>query len=174
LQRLSQRFRRAFEIAAFAQFGGAVERVGGGRSGPGGRTTMARKKHQVTMASQHVRSCKMGHKALVISSILRKEILQIGSREVAGEALFAQNVGDGLGLALLQFPDFFLHRPRRDQPIGVDRQGLADAVGAVDGLRFDGRVPPGIVEDDVAGGGQVEARAGARKLSRKTPPRVSS
>ena len=35
--------------------------------------------------------------------------------EVGGEALLAQNVGDGLGLALLQFPDLFLHRAGRDQ-----------------------------------------------------------
>jgi len=37
--------------------------------------------------------------------------------------------------------------------------GLADAVGAVDGLVFHGRIPPWIVEDDVAGRGQVQARA---------------
>ena len=35
--------------------------------------------------------------------------------------------------------------------------GLADPVGAVDGLGFDGGVPPGIEENHVAGGGEVEA-----------------
>jgi len=31
-------------------------------------------------------------------------------------------------------------------------------VGAVDGLGFDGGIPPGIEEVDVVGGGEVEAR----------------
>ena len=37
--------------------------------------------------------------------------------------------------------------------------GLADAVGAVDGLVFDGGIPPRIEEDDVAGGGEIQAEA---------------
>src|SRR5688572_12312475 len=36
---------------------------------------------------------------------------------------------------------------------------MADAVGAVDGLVFDGGVPPGVEEDDIAGGGEIEADA---------------
>ena len=37
--------------------------------------------------------------------------------------------------------------------------GLADAVRAVDGLGLDGRVPPGVEQEDVVGGGQVQAEA---------------
>ena len=37
--------------------------------------------------------------------------------------------------------------------------GLADAVGAVDGLGLDGRVPPGVEQVNVLGGGQVQAEA---------------
>ena len=66
----------------------------------------------------------------------------------------------GLGLALLQFPDLLLDGSGGDQTVGDHGAGLANAMGAVDGLRFDGRVPPGVIEDDIAGRGQVEARAG--------------
>src|ERR1700722_11899794 len=38
---------------------------------------------------------------------------------------------------------------------------------SVDGLRLHGRIPPGIVEDDVAGGGQVEARAGGAQTEQE-------
>jgi hypothetical protein len=36
---------------------------------------------------------------------------------------------------------------------------LADAVGAVDGLRFDGGIPPRIEQIDILGGVQVQAQA---------------
>jgi hypothetical protein len=39
------------------------------------------------------------------------------------------------------------------------RLGLAEAVGAVGGLVFDGRVPPRVVVDHRVGGGEVEADA---------------
>jgi hypothetical protein len=63
-------------------------------------------------------------------------------------------------LLLLQVPDLLLDRAGGDEAVGVDRAGLADAVGAVDGLGFDGGIPPRIVQHDVAGGGEVEAGAG--------------
>ena len=37
--------------------------------------------------------------------------------------------------------------------------GLADPVRAVDGLGLDGRVPPGVEQVDIFGGGQVQAQA---------------
>jgi hypothetical protein len=43
-------------------------------------------------------------------------------------------------------------------------------MGAVDGLGFDGGIPPGIVEDDVAGGGQVQARAGGAQAEQENRP----
>ena len=62
------------------------------------------------------------------ASILREQIFQIRRREDAGKAFLAQHVGDGLCLALLQFPDFFLDGAGRDEAIGVHRLRLADAV----------------------------------------------
>ena len=44
--------------------------------------------------------------------ILRKQIFQIRLGQAAGEAFFAEDVGDGLRFALLQFPNLFLDRSR--------------------------------------------------------------
>src|SRR5260221_4267681 len=74
--------------------------------------------------------------------ILAEQVFQVGLGKAAGEAFFAEHVGDGLGFALLQFPNFFLDGAGGDQPVGVDRAGLADAMVAVDGLGFHRRVPP--------------------------------
>jgi hypothetical protein len=46
-----------------------------------------------------------------------------------------------------------------DEAVDGDGAVLADAVCAVGGLLFDGGVPPGVEEDDVVGGGEVEAEA---------------
>ena len=72
-----------------------------------------------------------------------------------------------MGFALLQFPDFFLDRAGRDQPVGVHGLGLANAVRAIDGLRFDGGVPPRIVQHHVAGGGEIEAGAGGAEAEQE-------
>ena len=45
------------------------------------------------------------------------------------------------------------------QPVDEDRLVLADAPGAICGLAFDGRVPPGVVVNHAVGGDQVEAYA---------------
>lgn len=87
--------------------------------------------------------------------VFREQIFQIGLREILREALFAENVGNGLGFALLEVPDFFFDGAGSDQAVGVHRLGLADTMRAVDRLGFNGRVPPWIVEDDVAGVGQI-------------------
>src|SRR5439155_25566181 len=79
-------------------------------------------------------------------SVLGKQILQIRLRQTAREAFFAQHVGNRLSLALLQFPDLFLDRSWRNQPVGVDGLGLADAMRAINGLGFDSGVPPRIVQ----------------------------
>ena len=45
----------------------------------------------------------------------------------------------------------------RDQAVGEDVPRLADSVRAIDRLRFGRRVPPGIEQEHVLGGGQVQA-----------------
>ena len=69
---------------------------------------------------------------------------------------------DGVGevaFGLLELQDFFLDGAFGDEAVGEDVADLADAVGAVDGLGFDGGVPPGVEEEDVVGAGEVEAEA---------------
>ena len=60
---------------------------------------------------------------------------------------------------MLKQHDFFFNRVFSDHSIGHDGLRLADAVGAVDGLVLDGGIPPGVVEQDVACGGEIEAAA---------------
>ena len=70
------------------------------------------------------------------ASILREQILQIRRREAARETFLAQHVGDRLRLALLQFPNFFLDRAGRNEPVGVYGLRLADAMRTVNRLRL--------------------------------------
>ena len=86
----------------------------------------------------------------------KPEVIQ---RQCAGEAFFAEDVGGESALAALELPDFLLDALFHQQAVGDDVAGLADAVGAVDGLVFDGGIPPRIVEHDVARGGEVQAEA---------------
>ena len=60
-----------------------------------------------------------------------------------------------VGLGLLQLLDLLFDAATGDQFVDEYRLVLADAVGAVAGLGFGGRVPPGIEVDHRVGGGQV-------------------
>ncbi len=62
-------------------------------------------------------------------------------------------------LLLLELEDLLLDRVAADQAVGEDVLRLADAVRAVDGLGLDGGVPPGVEQEDVLGGRQVQAEA---------------
>lgn len=70
-------------------------------------------------------------------------------------------VHDGVGeasLGGLESEDLLLHRVLGHDAVGHDPPGLANAVGAVDGLGLDGRVPPGVEENHVVGCGEIEAQ----------------
>jgi hypothetical protein len=83
--------------------------------------------------------------------------LEVVHAEALGEFLFAEDVfGEGL-FAFLQFADLFFDAVLDEQTVGDDFGGLADAMRSIDGLVFNGGIPPRIEEDDVAGGGEVEA-----------------
>ncbi len=60
---------------------------------------------------------------------------------------------------MLQGLDLFLHGTRADQLVDEHRLVLADAMGAIGGLRFDGRIPPRVVVDHGIGRGEIEAHA---------------
>ena len=60
---------------------------------------------------------------------------------------------------MLEFEDALLDGVLSNDAVGEDGAGLADAVRAVNGLGFDGRVPPGVEEIDVIGRGEVEPGA---------------
>src|SRR5439155_24261802 len=73
-------------------------------------------------------------------SILRGEVFEVVLGQAASKTFLAQHVTDGLRVALLEFPDFLLYGYGSDEPIGVYGAGLVDARGAVEDLRFGGRV----------------------------------
>ncbi len=80
----------------------------------------------------------------------------------AGGFAVARAAVDGVGerlLFLLQGEDAVFDGVFGDEFVDEDGLFLADAVGAVGGLVFDGGVPPGVVVDDGVGGGEVEADA---------------
>ena len=57
----------------------------------------------------------------------------------------------------MQREDAVLDGLARDEAVDGHGLDLADAVGAIGGLVLDGGVPPGVEEDDLGGGGEVEA-----------------
>ncbi len=61
--------------------------------------------------------------------------------------------------ALLEVEDLFFNGIFRDEPVDEDRFLLSDAVCPVCGLSFYGGVPPGVQDDDVVGGGEVQSEA---------------
>ena len=96
--------------------------------------------------------------------------------EEEAEAVEVENFGEGFlvddgvghgGFLFLQGADFFLDGVLGDEAVGDDRFDLADPVGAINGLGFGGGIPPRIVEDNVAGGGEVKAGAGGFEGEKK-------
>ena len=59
----------------------------------------------------------------------------------------------------MQLQDLFFDRILGNQAIDGDGSRLADPVGTVRGLVFDGRVPPRIEMNHVVGPGQIQSRA---------------
>ena len=91
--------------------------------------------------------------------LLAEEEVEILESEGAGEVFLSENVVSEGAFLFLEEADFFLDGVFDEEAVGEDGLFLADAVGAVDGLGFDGGVPPGVEEDDIGGGGEIEAGA---------------
>jgi len=68
---------------------------------------------------------------------------------------------------LLKLQYLFLDGVLGDEAIGENLAGLADAVSAVDGLGFYGGVPPGIEEEDVLRGRQIQTKAAGFETDEK-------
>jgi hypothetical protein len=96
----------------------------------------------------------------ILSRILGEEEFEVFALEVAEQAVVLTEDGvREFAFRVLEFEDLFFNRVAGDEAVGEDIAGLADAVGAVDGLSLNGGVPPGIEEEDISGGGQIEAKA---------------
>jgi hypothetical protein len=104
------------------------------------------------------------------SPLSRQQQLQILPREAGEEALVGLDDGVGeVSLGLLELQDLLLDCIAGDDAAGEDGPGLADAVGAVDGLGLDGGVPPRIEQVDVVGGGQVEPQPSRFQADQEEP-----
>ena len=77
---------------------------------------------------------------------------------------------DGVGqraLGLLQLQHLFFDGVAGNQSVSEDAALLVDAMGAIDGLSFGGRIPPGVENEDVVGSGQIEAHAAGLQADQK-------
>ena len=88
-----------------------------------------------------------------------EQIPQVVERERLGELILSEYILSQLALGLLQCTNFLFDAVFDEQPIGDDRLLLAYAVGPVDGLIFNGWIPPRVKENDVAGRRQVESES---------------
>ena len=82
--------------------------------------------------------------------LLVEKDLEVLAAERAQQSLVGADdrVGE-VALGRLQLDDLVFHRVGGEQAIGEDVPRLADAVRAIDRLRFHGRVPPRIEQKDV-------------------------
>ena len=98
----------------------------------------------------------------------RKQRLDILAAQGLEDAAFAADHLGGEGaFLLLETQDFLFDAVAGDQLVDEDGPCLADAMGAVGGLRLDGGVPPRINVDHVVGGGQVQADAARLQADQK-------
>ena len=81
-----------------------------------------------------------------------------GGHLVAHVGAFEERVGEGT-LGVVETENLLFDGVFGNEVIDGDLLLLADAVGAVGGLLFDGRIPPGVKVDDVIGPSEVEAEA---------------
>lgn len=105
-----------------------------------------------------------------VGRVLRR-IAQQRQQLLGGQSSGAVGVGEEavgqVALAIVQRYDLLLDRIGHDQAVDRDRPRLADAVGAIRGLVFDGRVPPGVQVDDVVRGGQVQTGPSGAQADQK-------
>src|SRR5207249_3237447 len=92
------------------------------------------------------------------SWFLGKKKAQVVQGEGLREGLLAEDVLDERGFAALELADFLFDAVFHQETISHDLAGLADAMGAVDGLHFHRRVPPRVEQHDVAGGREVQPK----------------
>ena len=92
-------------------------------------------------------------------SILKQRLYILFRENRANASLAVEQAIGQLTFSRLEFIHFFLDRAHGHQPVDENRLVLPDAMGAVDRLLLDGRIPPGIEHDHGIRRCQVEAHA---------------
>src|SRR3954468_19387725 len=123
----------------------------------------ARPRYGAARATTYTRR---GHQIKFCSS--GKEQLEFLAADLGQRALILaeDRVGE-IALRALELEDLLLGRPLRHEPRGDHIALLANAVRAVDRLRLDRGIPPGVEEKDVVGRGEVEAVAARSEADQK-------
>src|SRR5688572_16965760 len=99
---------------------------------------------------------------------LRQQQLQVFPGQIMQQAIVrADDCVGKIALGALQLEDFFFHGLTRDQPVSKDLTRLANAVRAIDGLRFDRRVPPRVEQVNIFRGVQVETETARLQADQK-------
>src|SRR5258708_3727757 len=80
--------------------------------------------------------------------IVAKQEAELVNREALGKLLFAQDVVRERGFCFLQSTNFLLDAVLDEEPIRNHVALLPDAMGTIDRLVFDRRIPPRIEEHD--------------------------
>ena len=121
-----------------------------------------RKRRRVTAASRRAgRDVVAGdaHEGGLKSALLEQR-LEVREGEFGGGGVAGfEDVGEEEAFLVLEGEDLFFDGAGGDELVARDDAFLADAMGAVGGLGFGGRIPPRVEVHDSVGGGEVEAGA---------------
>src|SRR2546425_13173105 len=99
---------------------------------------------------------------------LRQQQFEILAAEACEHTVIAGDDGVGKFLfTFLKFEDFFFDGIAGDEPVCKYIARLPDAVAAVDGLCLNCGIPPGIEQEDVFRGGQVQTQAAGLETDQK-------
>ena len=103
---------------------------------------------------------RIGIEGTGTSFSLPKQLSQLLVAELANPTLASDDGEVGqVALVLNHLVNALLEGVLRDEAVDEDILVLPDTVSTVCSLRLDGRVPPEVVVDNVAGGGEVKTRA---------------
>ena len=116
-------------------------------------------RHQAERLLVQVRFEVPKNSSVMAPSGLLEQIPKIIKSQCPAECFFTEDVFGQVGLPDLQLTDLVLDGIADQQSVGKDCLRLTDSMGAINGLIFDGWIPPRIKKDHVRCYFQIESRA---------------
>src|SRR5881394_2951235 len=108
-----------------------------------------------------------------LEQTLTEQLLDFGPVQRGSELLLPQRALNNFALLLLEGQNLLFHGAARDELVAGDDTGLADAVGAISGLVFDGGIPPWVEVNHGVRAGQVQAHAAGFKTDEENGRRAA-